>query len=64
MSGKDVYDLPDDYRVSLPQDDGPPEFMNDEAGFYADSSLDPLEILLAEEEAELAAEEADSDVEG
>ena len=46
----DVYDLPPEYRVPL-ADDSSPEFMNDEAGYYADSSLDPLEQLIAEEEA-------------
>ena len=50
--GEDVYDLPDEYRISLPLDDGEPEFLNDEAGYYGDASLDPLEILIAEEEAE------------
>lgn len=57
----DVYDLPEDYRVSLPQDDGPPEYLNDEAGYYADASLDPLELLIAEEEAELEREEEEED---
>lgn len=61
MSSNDVYDLPEDYRISL--QDEQEEYMNDEAGYYGHASLDPLEILIAEEEAEELQAELDREAE-